>query len=217
MTVMKDTFVRVFGKPKPKTPNVVHFKDPGLEAIWKLCEKDTGAGWYMNRFVYMFGPQVERWAPCLDAWSFLVPRSRARRIIIGRNAYGALLVVDDTADAPAHVLDPFLMVYWSHPNLHFGNLLATWLPQNQIPGFLDDTLYQAWIKVRKKPLEDDLILAPKTPFGLGGEMDPANFQEEEIVSYYQTTAPIYAKAYAKMGKKPPAPAAAQKKAKKPSR
>jgi hypothetical protein len=200
---MKDTFARAFGKPKPATPNAIHFKHAGLEAIWQLCQKDTGAGWYRNRFLYMFGPDLDPLHACLDAWSFLVPKKkRGDRVIVGRNAYGALLVVEggDSADDAVYVLDPFLLAYESHPNLNFLNLLGAWLPENRLPTFLDDTLYQAWIKVRRKPLEGALILAPKTPFGLGGEMDPANFQEEEIVSYYQTTGPIFAKAYAKMGK-----------------
>ena len=209
MTIMKNTFARVFGKPTPRVPNAIHFKDVAIEAVWALSQKDTGAGWYMNRFLYMFGPGLDRLNACLDAWSFLVPPAKRKRIVIGRNAYGALLVVEDTSDPPARVLDPYLMVYWGDPSLHFGNLLADWLPNDRVPGFLDDTLYKAWVKARKKPLEDDIILAPKTPWGLGGRMDPENFQEEEIVSYYKTTAPIFAKAYAKMKR----PAASAKKAK----
>jgi hypothetical protein len=34
-------------------------------------------------------------------------------------------------------------------------------------------------------------------------MEPRNFQEEEIVSFYRTTAPIYAKTFAAMAKQRP--------------
>jgi hypothetical protein len=212
MTISKEGFTGVFGKPNPSTPNTIHFNDVALEAGWELRVKKIGAGWFKNRFLYFFGPGLDRLMPCLEAWSFIVPPTKRERTIVGRNAYGALVVVEDgdDEDNTCHVLDPYLMVYWGNPNMHLLNFLGNFLPNDEIPGFLDDTLYQAWIKVRKKPLEDDMILAPKVPWGLGGQMDPENFQEEEIVDYYQTTGPIFAKAYAKMGKKPPS-------AKKPTR
>ena len=220
MTIMKDTFVGAFGKPNPKTPNAIHFKYDGLEAIRELCVEDTGAGWFKNRFLYFFGPGLDRLTPCLEAWSFLVPPTRRERTVVGRNAYGALVVVEggNKSGNTAHVLDPYLMVYWGNPDVHFVKLVGDLLPKNEIPGFLDDALYQAWMKTRKKPLEADIILAPKTPWGLGGKMDPENFQEEDIVSYYKTTGPVFAKAYAKMGRKPlGAPGASRDAAKKSSK
>jgi hypothetical protein len=43
-----------------------------------------------------------------------------------------------------------------------------------------------WMEKDDRLLED-FILAPKKPEPLGGMMETSNFQEEEIISYHQTT------------------------------
>lgn len=202
---LKELFVPVFGKPNPKVPNAIHIEEPYRRSrLWAINQKDVGAGWFMNRFLYLFGSGLERLIPCLEEWSFLIPPSDDR-IILGRNAYGALLILDDPQSEQGQlgVLDPFQLVYWTHANMNFENLLGLWLPKKMIPGFLDTKLYDAWIKKRGSYLEDDFILAPTLPAGLGGEMEASNFQEEEIVTFYETRGPTYAKTFAKMGRKKP--------------
>jgi len=201
-------FVQAFGKPDPETPNGVNFKSSGLADLWKAMRREIRSGWFQDRFLYLFGEDLEALLPCLTAWSFVVPPNRDR-IILGRNAYGALIVLDDanSGKGTVHVLDPFRVVYWSNPNLAMMNLIAYWLPEDRIPHFRDDGPYREWRQQHGIHLEDDVILAPRTPEGLGGKLELANLQEEPIVEYYETTAPIYAKAFAKMGQ--PAPSAAK--------
>jgi hypothetical protein len=221
MPSVKEAFVAALGKPSPRVPSAIHFEDVGMEAVWRRFLADVGSGWYLDRFLFLFGEGVERLAPCLDAWAFLVPPRRGDRKILGRNAHGALLVLEDAESVEhnqVHLLDPFRVTYWTDPDLNLFTLIGAWLPRKLLPGFLDDDLYRAWMQVRRRPLEDDLILAPKTPEGLGGRFEPRNVQEEEIVAYYRTTGPIYAKALGRAGSKrgaraePPGKSAARLKA-----
>ena len=188
-------FIKAFGKPDPKVSNGLVFKDEAARLLWNLDYEEIGAGWFMNRFLYLFGAGLERLRPCLDAWSFLVPKHRDR-MIVGHNAHGAILVLDDanSGDSSIHVLDPFLVEYWGDANMHLGNMFGYFLPRKEMRGFEDDSVYKAWTKRERRYLLPDMILAPKTPLGLGGEMKLDNFQEENIFEYYKTTAPIYKKA-----------------------
>ena len=90
---------------------------------------------------------MEFLAECLDAWSFLIPPCDDR-IIVGRNAYGAILVLEygNTPEREQlYVLDPFTVTYETRPNLLFRNLIGRWLPQGPLPGFLDDRAYLQWL------------------------------------------------------------------------
>ena len=128
-------------------------------------------------------------------------------MILGRNAHGVLLVLEDANSGAGsiHVLDPFRVVYWTRPDLALMNLIADWLPQNDIPHFRDDSVYQAWRREHGVHLEATDILAPRTPEGLGGKFELGNLQEEPMLDYYVTTAPLYAKAFADMRRPLPAP------------
>jgi hypothetical protein len=201
-------FVQALGKPDPEAPNGLRFTSSGLADLWKAMRREVRSGWFQDRFLYLFGDGLDALQPCLDAWSFVVPPNRDR-MVVGRNAYGALLVLDNanSGKGSVHVLDPFRVVYWSNPNLGLMNLIAYWLPESRIPHFRDDGPYREWRKKHGVYLDDDVILAPRTPEGLGGKFELANLQEEPILEYYETTAPIYHKAFAQLGPpSPPAPA-----------
>lgn len=205
MSAAKQSFVPVFGAPAPSVSPALRFRDSFVQGVWERIYADTGAGWFRDRFLLLFTKSLDRLKPCLDAWSFLVPAARDR-VIVGRNAYGALLVVENANDMDtqhAYVLDPFLAVYWTAPSMHLFNMIGKWLPENRIPNFLDDRVYKSWVKKRKAPLPDNVILAPKVPMGLGGKMAVSNVQEEDIVDFYKTSGPIYEKAFAKMGRAKP--------------
>ena len=60
-----------------------------------------------------------------------------------------------------------------------------------LPTFLDDRLYKATRSVLPD-LEFTVteILGIKVPLPLGGTMDAANFQVEDIADYYTSMAPI---------------------------
>lgn len=203
--------MKAFGKPDPETPNGLHFTSSGLADLWKDMRREIRSGWFQDRFLYLFGEELDALRPCLDAWSFVVPPNRDR-MILGRNAYGALLVLDgaNSGKWSVHVLDPFRVVFWTNPQLSLMNLIAYWLPENQIPYFRDDGPYREWRKKHRIYLDDDTILAPKVPEGLGGALELSNLQEEPILEYYETMAPIYAKAFAKVGEPTPTPTATKR-------
>jgi hypothetical protein len=209
---MGDAFIAAFGRPSPATPQGLPFTASFRQILWESIHEEIGSGFFRDRFLYLFGQGLESLRPCLKAWSFLVPPAGAAGMILGRNAYGALLVLENPDEtgrtSRVHVLDPIAVRYWSDPDLAFGNLIGYWLAQGALSEFLDDSLYQHWRKRNKRYLAPDKILGIKVPPPLGGEIVLQNFQEEEIVSYYRSTAPIYAKAFAKMAregqsKKPP--------------
>lgn len=169
--------------------------------MWEAFYEEIGAGFYQNRFWYLFGEGLEALAPCLDAWSFLVPPGTPR-MILGRNAYGALLVLENPDEigpsSRVRVLDPLGVVWWGSASIAFANLLGCYLPQKLLPyTFFDDSVYQAWQKSTGRWLEADEILAVRVPLALGGTMTLDNFQVENVHAYYRTTAPIYAKALAR--------------------
>jgi WD40 repeat protein len=197
-----EAFHAAFGDPQPAAPNGLFFKSSMERSLWQSIQPEIGSGWYLDRFLYLFGDDLGHLEDCLDAWAFLVPEGKDRKIL-GRNAYGSILVLENAneIDQKVFVLDPFRVVYWTHSQIVFGNLLGAYLPERLIPGFLDTALYDAWTEVNG-PLSDRTILGTKVPMGLGGALDPENVQEEDIVEYYRTTAPIYEKAWRKMGREP---------------
>lgn len=56
---------------------------------------------------------------------------------------------------------------------------------------MDNRIYNAYRESTGKTLELDEIFAIKTPLSLGGELKADNFQIENIVAYYKSTAEIY--------------------------
>src|SRR5262245_8435306 len=107
-----------------------------------------GAGWYSNRFLYLFAEDLhELLRPCLEAWSFLLP-DPPDPLIVGRNAYGALAVVENAGNAlsPLGILDPVTIRYFSvGDELRFGSFIGRFLPQNLIPHFLDQGVYDQFV------------------------------------------------------------------------
>jgi hypothetical protein len=196
MTEGAAAFLQTLGEPNPKTSNGLVFRDRYAQGLWNVRYADVGAGWYRDRFLYLFGPGLDRLQACLHAWSFMGTFSDP--MIVGHNAYGALLVLENanSADEAIHVIDPIAIEHWTNPNMHLLNMIGHFIPNQEMRGFLDDSIYRAWITAEKRYLLSEMILAAKTPIPLGGQPSPDNFQEEEIVSFYQSTAPIYEKAMA---------------------
>jgi hypothetical protein len=204
MSVVGKNFLKAMGKPKPSAPSGLHLDDAPFSGAWNLLAKEIGAGWFSNGFLYLFGEGLEALRPCLDAWSFLLPAAK-QRTIIGRNGYGAIAVVEnhaDPQDGRVCILDPVTVQYWSNPNCIFINFIGAWLPQKKVPKeFVDDALYRKWVAKNKATPELTDIVAWKTPASLGGKATLDNVQLENIVEYYQSTAPTYAKAFANLRNK----------------
>lgn len=209
MSAVGDAFVAALGRPDPAAPPGLSFPNPVDQGNWEYLYPEIGAGYYLNRFLYLFGDQLRSLQPCLEAWSFLLPTDGAR-VILGRNAYGALLVLENAnlsgPKSRVHVLDPVGVVYRRNAQAALGNLFGYWLPNKALPNFFNADVYDEWIARSGRYLAEDEILGIKRPPGLGGSLELDNFQPEPIVRYYQTTGPIYAKAFAQMASAGPPPA-----------
>ena len=119
-------------------------------------------------------------------------------MILGRNAYGAILVLDnanDPMEQRVRILDPFTVTYDGDPDLQFGNMIGNWLPKGgwygrgELPTFLDDRAYRDWRQhhgLKDVRLDFDDVLGIKVPRALGGDLTA---ELEHIVDYYQTTGP----------------------------
>jgi hypothetical protein len=198
MSDVTRAFIRRFGRPSPRVESGLVFKDPLKQILWEQVYADIGAGWFLDRFVYLFGPGLERLRPCLEAWSFIVPSGHPDRMILGRNAYGALLVMEHQGpvDESVHFLDPLIGRYWTDPRIGLMNLFGTWLPEGLIPDFLDRGPYESWVRIHGT-LSEDEILAPITPLYVGGAMSTENLQRQEICGYHRTAAAAFASATGK--------------------
>ena len=199
MAVLDEAFIGAMGRPDPATPNGLRLAD-WQQGLWDGIYRDIGAGWFRDGFLYLFGEGLEALAPCVEAWSFLVPPNDDR-VILGRNAYGAILVLENASNPRGQrvkLLDPWTVTYHGSENLNFTSLIGRALPKRELVDFLDDRAYHDWRKrnrVSRLRLHD--VLGIKVPKGLGGKLVADNLQLDGIVDYYKTTAPIYADAFAK--------------------
>jgi len=190
---MSEAFTQAMGRPDPAVPNGLSFTG-FLERVWELNADKVGTGFFRDRFLYLFGEGLEVLRPCLDAWSFLIP-PMPNRMIVGRNAYGAIAYVDNPNDTNTrlYIVDPLTVELVTDHGLDLWRFIARDLPQDLLGHFLDDSVYRQFVAKNQLGLELDLALAIKEPLTLGGAMELDNFAVEDIVGYYQSTAPIYAK------------------------
>lgn len=202
MNVLFETLYGAIGTPEPEEGIAMPFDGSNSTGRWwqdMLDEGDVKAGFFLNRFLYLFGEQLPKLQPCLKAWSFLLPKDK-ELYVIGKNAYGALLVVEDpngqTPQTWAGVLDPTAVEYFREEDLAFGNLLGWWIPNKKVPRFLDTGLYEAWAATSTEPMEADEILGMTIPTPLGGKWAADNFIHQNIVDYYEGTASAIKKAVA---------------------
>ena len=194
---MVDAFKQRFGKANPQEATDIRFTGASYERQWQRTLGKLGSGWFLDGYLFLFGAGLQRLNACASAWSFLVPAGK-ERIVVGRNAYGALLIVEEPEDArTVYLLDPLRVVYWTCPGLDLLALIGRYLPRGDLPHFLEDEIYRHWQQTHGF-VSEATMLAPITPLSLGGQMVLQNFQEEDMVSYYESTAPIYAKAFEKM-------------------
>jgi hypothetical protein len=201
VAVLDEEFINTIGRPDPATPNGLHFSGAWFQRKWDQLHPLIGSGWFVDGFLYLFGEGLADLSACLEAWSFLVP-PHDDRVIVGRNAYGAILVLENPSTAGSQrvcVLDPWTVTYYGDENLNFTSLIARALPQRELVEFLDDRAYRQWRQqnqVARLGLDD--VLGIKVPKPLGGKLEASNLQLDGIVDYYKTTGPIYAEAFAKL-------------------
>ena len=140
-------FTHHFGRPTPAVPPGDFFADKFDKSLWRMMYDEVGAGWYRHGFLYLFGTELPLLNPALVAWATIL-EPEIERTVIGRNAYGMLLVAESTTeegtDAPIGLLDPAAGTYTKFEGLDFASLLSDWLPEDRLPGFLDQTAYDAF-------------------------------------------------------------------------
>ncbi|TGE27640.1 hypothetical protein [Hymenobacter metallicola] len=187
-------FTHHFGRPNPAVPPGDFFADKFDKSLWRMMYDEVGAGWYRNGFLYLFGTDLPQLTVCLDAWTDLLEPG-VERVVIGRNAYGALLVAERTTeegtDAPIGLLDPWQGTYTKQEGLDFASLLSEGLPENRLPGFLDDAVYSAFSAAGNQLAETE-ILGIQTPTGRGGSLEPGNFRPEEVLAFHRRIAALRA-------------------------
>jgi hypothetical protein len=183
-------FTSHFGRPEPAVPPGDFFADKFDKSLWRMMYDEVGAGWYQNRFLYLFGTELPRLNPVLDLWAAILEPG-VERVVIGRNAYGALLVAERTTeegtDAPIGLLDPWLGAYTKQEGLDFASLISDWLPEDRLPGFLDQSVYRAFLQSDGQ-LGEQEILGIKTPVSQGGTLELSNFQPENLLAFHQRLA-----------------------------
>src|SRR5688572_28367204 len=111
MSEVAKGFKKAFGKPDPVAPPM-RFEDDDEQWFWMRLHKEIGSGWFKTGFLYLFGEELKSLEPCLKAWSFLLPPCKDR-MIIGKNAYGALLILDNSGKEKesVSVLNPFTVAF----------------------------------------------------------------------------------------------------------
>ncbi len=195
MSAVSDAFIKAYGTPDPHIPCRLRYAQAWQHEVNDPLIAEIGSGHYRNGFFHLLGEDLEPLDALLDTWKFILP-DEVPRTVIGRNAYGVLLVAEDLAEedtaAQLCVLDPIRVGYHRDANWRVLNGLVTWLP-GHYPNFMDDRIYSALAGNSNVRLEANEILAIKAPMSLGGLFEPDNFQRENIFDYYTTTAAIYAK------------------------
>jgi hypothetical protein len=193
----QDPFHQVFGPPAIAVPRM-HFRGAGLEHMMTRRLAHTGSGWFLGRMFQLFGDGLDRLNPCVEAWSFLLPPALERWLVIGFNAYGALLLLDEAGEkgtvAPIWMIDPLTVTCFGHPQLYLYSLLDDWLPNRRLPRFLDTAVYEQYLRAAGSLLENDEFLGIRAPLPLGGSIQLDNFSRVDIIDYYAATAPVYREA-----------------------
>lgn len=198
MTAVGQAFVNALGTPDSLDQLGFKFEQEWDQASLSLITDEIGTGWYLGGFLYLLGRDVPALDGLLKYWQFLFTDGKARKVI-GRNIYGALLVIED-ADidgtmAMVGVIDPLNVAYFTNPNLDFTGLLGNWLPQGKLPSFMNKTVYSSYQELGYSPLNKAEVLGIKTPLTLGGKMELANFQVESLEEYTASITAIYRSAF----------------------
>jgi len=195
MSAVGEQFQKNMGRPDPATECAIEFKSEFAQMSWGAYKDELGAGWFKNRFFYWFGPGLEELKQCLEAWSFLVP-PKSDRVILGRNAYGAIVFVDDMdtgVNGNVWVLDPLTVGLYHDRGMLLEAFLFRYLRDGQGVGkLLDDSVYSEFVQKGRLYLDQTRCLGINLALSLGGEMALDNFAVHNIYDYYKEMGAIYA-------------------------
>lgn len=197
MSAVSDAFLKSVGPDKGNSKLGFHFSMEWDQVVLDDLYKEIGAGKFKNGFLFLLGNEMESLNESLKYWDFLFKEDCDRKVI-GRNAYGSLLIVENENElgtiAPIGYLDVLNCKYYKDANLDFLGLIGNWIPKNRLEYFLDDHVYNDFLIKQKIELSKNEILAIKVPLSLGGKMNLDNFQIEDIDEYFKSITEIYKKA-----------------------
>lgn len=194
---------KVLGPPSPAVPTRLTFGDSFTQARWRAFHREVGSGWYWDGFLCLFGEGVERLDRCLTAWGAVVGKPRPR-VVLGRNAHGAILVMDDAEkiDHPRlRILDPFETTWGGSSPEALQELFGQTIPYNGFPAFFSNRLYRIWREREGRALGPDEILAPRVPEDAGGRWEIDNLVVEDVFQFYERTAGEWADVLANAGRR----------------
>jgi hypothetical protein len=194
---------QVLGPPSPRVPTTLQFSDSFTQTRWRRYHREVGSGWYWDGFLCLFGEGVERLDRCLTAWGPVVGKPRPR-LVLGRNAYGAILVIDDVEklDHPRlRILDPFETTWGGCTGEALMELFGKVIPNNEFPAFFSNRLYQGWREREGRTLGPDEILTPRVPEDAGGQWEINNLVVEDVFQFYERTAVEWSDTLTKAGRR----------------
>lgn len=196
MSVVGEAFIQAYGMPDPSVPCRLRFTRPWDQELMNALLAEFGSGHYRDGFFSLLGEDLVSADALLESWRFILP-DEVPRLVVGRNAYGVLLVIEDLEKDGSRsqlcVLDPIRVSYHRDENWRLLNGLVTWLPTHY-PNFMNDAIYRAHRAEGGERLRANEILAIKAPTSLGGAFAPDNFQVEDMFTYFAQTAVIYQEA-----------------------
>lgn len=194
MSAVGEQFTKRMGEATSRSPLGFRFPMEWDQVVLDDLYQEIGAGAYLDGFIYLLGLDVNRYDAHLAHWSFLFPDEKERNVI-GRNAYGSLLVVEDATTegtiAMVGVIDVLNVRYYTHPQLDFMGLFGNWLPNDRLPFFTDESVYQQYRFEKGQVLGGNRVLGIIEPLSLGGKMELTNFQVEPLDMYYRTVTKVY--------------------------
>jgi hypothetical protein len=193
MSAVKDAFEQAIGVPMSTSELGFRFSMEWDQVVLDDLVAEIGAGVFKDGFLFLLGEEIETASEYLKYWAFLFDDDKQRKVI-GMNAYGSLLVVEDEEDegtmAPVGYVDVLNCRYVKDENLDFIGLFGNWLPNDKLELFLDDSVYKTFVS-GNGALPAGEILGIKVPISLGGKMEIDNFQAEPVEAYYESITAIY--------------------------
>lgn len=197
MSTVGDEFIQSIGKPDENIALGFQFSMEWDQIVLDDVYAEIGAGFFQNKFLYLFGEEVEALNACLAHWDFIFTDNIDRKVI-GRNAHGSLLLIENESEmgttASIGYLDLLNCTYSTNPDLDFLSLIGNWLPNDLLGNFREDSVYSTFLERTQLELNPNEILAIKVPHVLGGENTVNNFQIENIFEYHESIARVYKEA-----------------------
>jgi hypothetical protein len=196
MSAVGDVFKEKIGQPIKSSKLGFQFSMEWDQIVLDDLFQEIGAGIFCNGFLHLLGSDVSELDQLLINWKFLFNDDISRRVI-GRNAHGSLLIIENESEfgtvAPIGYLDLINCRYIKNEDLDFMGLIGNWIPNNRLGNLCDSTIYEEFLMVKGNELMNNEILAIKKPLNLDGMLTIENFQTENIFQYHESVAEIYKK------------------------